>query len=252
MQFKILGSGGAIPIPRPFCQCEVCNQARLNSKLKRNSSCASIGNVLIDCPEDISDSLNRNNITNIDYLFLTHWHPDHTFGLRVVLEANYDFISHEANKVITVCLGKKVYKTLKEKFPVINYYVDVLKVAKLKFIEDKEIIKFNGFNVTVVGYKGPNSDWYAFLINDKLLYSSCDTIEFDNYKNFKNLDYWVTECGIFSVDTEISFSDMLLRIKELNPKYAILTHIEEPEINKIPDDIGKVKLGYDGMVIELS
>ena len=175
MKFKILGSGGAMPVPRPFCQCKLCNLARKNSKYKRNSCSAFIEdiNTLIDCPEDIGDSLNRENIKQVDNLFITHWHPDHTFGLRVLLEANFDFIKNKSLKYINIYIAKKVYEILKEKYPSIEYYTNVIKVAKIKFIEDGDKIKLKGITIDVVGYNGKNSDWYAFLLeknNKKLLY----------------------------------------------------------------------------------
>ena len=83
MELIILGSGGAIPTPRPFCQCIICKKARkLGEPYKRNSSSLFIQdiNTVIDCGEDISDSLNRRDVKKIDNLFITHWHPDHTFG----------------------------------------------------------------------------------------------------------------------------------------------------------------------------
>lgn len=269
MKLIILGSGGAIPTPRPFCQCELCKLARKNQNYKRNSSSAFIEEIktLIDCPEDIGDSLNRQNIKEIDRILITHWHPDHTFGLRVVLEAHFDFIENKPKKCIEICIGKKVYETLKERFPAINYYTDVIKVAKIKIIEHKEELKFGEIIIQVVGYSGKESNWYAFLIKNrekKILYSSCDTLHFEKYAEFKDLDLWVTECGIFSHDkvkSEISFPDLIKRIKEIKPKKTLLVHIEEVELqswgfdylDKLKEEYKDLKIDFshDGLVIDL-
>ena len=87
MELKILGSGGAMPTPRAFCQCDVCKNARKGFKYyKRNSSSLYIkeAKTIIDAPEDITNSINRENIKRdeIKNIFITHWHPDHAFGLR--------------------------------------------------------------------------------------------------------------------------------------------------------------------------
>ena len=258
-----------MPVPRPFCQCNLCALARKNKRYKRNSCSAFIeeSNTLIDCPEDIGDSLNRENIKQVDSLLITHWHPDHTFGLRVVLEANFDFIEHKAVRCITIYVAKKVYETLKEKYPALEYHTNVLKVAKMKFIEDGYKIKLNNVIFNVVGYNGKNSDWYAFLFekNGKtLLYSPCDTLHFNRYSKFKDIDIWVTECGIFSYDkvkSELSFPDLVKRLKETTPKRAILLHIEEIELQKWGLDYLKklkkehkdvhVEFAHDGLVLEL-
>jgi len=269
MKFKILGSGGAMPIPRLFCQCKLCSLARKNSKYKRNSCSAFVEdiNTLIDCPEDIGNSLNRENIKQVDNLFITHWHPDHTFGLRVLLEANFDFIENKPLKCVNIYIAKKVYETLKDKYPLIDYYSNVIKVAKIKFIEDGDKIKLNGITINVVGYNGKNSDWYAFLFeknNKKLLYSPCDTLHFNNYSKFRNIDLWITECGIFSHDkvkSEISFPDLIKRLKEISPKKTILVHIEEIELQRWGlDHLKELKeehkdlkfeFAHDGLTLEL-
>src|SRR3989338_3801760 len=185
MKFKILGSGGAMPVPRPFCQCKLCNLARKNSKYKRNSCSAFIEDIktLIDCPEDIGDSLNRRNVKQVDNLFITHWHPDHTFGLRYVLESNFNFRTNKADKTTKVYIPKKVFETLKQRFPVIEYYFNVQKTGALHIIEDGDKIKIRDVSISVVGYKGKESDVYAYLIESKakkVLYAPCDTISFDN------------------------------------------------------------------------
>lgn len=269
MKFKILGSGGAMPVPRPFCQCKLCTLARENNKYKRNSCSAFIEdiNTLIDCPEDIGDSLNRENIKQVDNLFITHWHPDHTFGLRVILEAIYNFLDRKVEHLINIYIGKKVYKTLEKNFPAIKYYVNTLNVAKINFIEDGDKIRFKDIFLSIVGYNGKKSDWYAFLFEKngkKLLYSPCDTLHFNKYSKFKDMDIWVTECGIFSHDkvkTELSFPDLIKRLKELRPKQTFLVHIEEIELNRwstqFLDELKQkyravnFEFTYDGRVIQL-
>ena len=71
MELTILGSGGCTVIPRPLCGCAVCEEAR-----KRGVPYARTGpslfihdiHLLIDCPAEISDQLNRWHIARIDYL----------------------------------------------------------------------------------------------------------------------------------------------------------------------------------------
>ena len=237
MKCKIIGSGGAIPTPRLFCECEICKKARIvGHPYKRNCSSFYIEsiNTLIDCPEDINDSLNAKNATRVDNLFITHWHPDHTFGLRLLLEANYDFIKEKVKKKIKIYIPTNVYNTLKEKYPTIRYMAEVIKLCNIIHIEDGNVIQIKNIKIKVVGYSGKNSETYAYLIekdNKRLLYSPCDTISFKNYYNFKNIDVWVTECGMFSnYEKEISFKELINRIKKIKPKKIILTHIEEEEL----------------------
>lgn len=267
MQLTILGSGGAIPVPRPFCQCIVCNKARKNFKYRRATSSLFIKeiNTVIDCGEDIAYSMNRENIAKVDNLFITHWHPDHTFGLRTILEANYNFRKRKASNSINVYIPKKVYLSLQKYFPVIDYYFNVEKVAKLFLIEDKNKIKFGKITIEVIGYKGKNSDTYAYLIRENkknILFSPCDTIGFENYKYQNNLDLWITECGISEEKgSELFIGDLIKRVNELKPKKTIFTHIEEIEqaldkgkyLDNVKKKYSSVKFeyAYDGMKIKL-
>ena len=86
MQILILGSGGCNPIPRATCQCNVCIEAR-EKGVPYSRSGPSIFiegiNALFDTPEEINSQLNRENITEVEYVFYTHWHPDHTLGMRL-------------------------------------------------------------------------------------------------------------------------------------------------------------------------
>jgi len=266
MKLTIVGSGGAIPTPRPFCQCSTCEKARKEGEpYKRNSSSLFIDDIftLIDCGEDIGDSLNRRNIKRVDNLFITHWHPDHTYGLRPLMEAHFNFFEGKPEKSLKICLPKKVLEDLKQHFPSISYFTGRLKVATPGEIEHGNSVRFGNIKVTAVGFQGKDSSIFAYLLEEKnkrVLYAPCDTIHFE--EKIFNLDLLITECGLFSSRVhEISFPAMMERIKLLKPKKTILTHIEEDEIkelgwnylNKMKEQYADVDFdfAYDGMEIEV-
>jgi phosphoribosyl 1,2-cyclic phosphate phosphodiesterase len=94
LRVEFLGTGGAMPIPRPFCSCRVCVEAR-----GRGLPCARSGpsvfvhgpDVLIDTPGEIVDQLNRSTARRIVACFYSHWHPDHTMGRHVFSTINADY-----------------------------------------------------------------------------------------------------------------------------------------------------------------
>ena len=144
MELIILGSGGATPTPKPFCQCLACKKARkFGEPYKRNSSSLFIKdiNAVIDCGEDIADSLNRRNIKTIDRLFITHWHPDHAFGLRPILQANFDFLKNKYEHPIDIYIPKKSYEILIEKFAAIDYFINVQKAGTLHLVDGGDKFK---------------------------------------------------------------------------------------------------------------
>jgi phosphoribosyl 1,2-cyclic phosphate phosphodiesterase len=237
MKMKILGSGGAIPTPKIGCSCSICTNARdIGHPYKRNSSSLFLEdvNALFDCPEDIHSSVNENNILKIDSLFITHWHPDHCFGLRLIMQHGFDFYREIALKNFSLYIPESVYNVLIKVYPAITYQLNTLKTAKLNLLKDRDIISLEKFTIQPIGFNGPDSDTFGYLISEndkKVLYSPCDTILFKKYSEFKALDLWLTECGCFSdFKHEISFENTIDRIKEIKPKKTIFTHIEEEEL----------------------
>src|SRR5262245_21700680 len=92
MQLTVLGSGGALVTPRPACRCRVCADARHNPAHARGGPSLYVheGNVLVDAPEDVLPLLVRAGAERVDHLLISHWHPDHTAGFRVVEQLTWD------------------------------------------------------------------------------------------------------------------------------------------------------------------
>ncbi|MBW3003339.1 MBL fold metallo-hydrolase [Candidatus Woesearchaeota archaeon] len=263
MKFRILGSGGAVTTPKPLCSCSNCRKARTDSKLKRNSSsfyCEDIA-ALVDCGEDIADSLNRFNITDVEYLFITHWHPDHTFGLRPLLESNFDWEKGKPRKKIKIFIPRKVYGVLKERYPSITYLIDALKLGTVKHLEHNNSVNIGDVRVTAAGFGGKDADTFGYMFESngkKLLYAPCDT--YFLIQQISGLDILINECGLVNLElpNEISFKKLIERLRQWKPKKVILTHIEEPELKRLNfDKLRKqysdlnLDFAYDGMRITL-
>jgi phosphoribosyl 1,2-cyclic phosphate phosphodiesterase len=260
MKFKILGSGGAIPTPRIGCTCSICKNAReIGYPYKRNSSSLFLEdvNALFDCPEDISLPVNENNILKIDSLLITHWNPDHCFGLRLIMQHGFEFYKERATKQFSLNIPEPVYNILLKVYPAINYQLNTLKTAKLNLLKDTDVIYLGKLTIQPIGFDGPDSDTFGYLItenNKNVLYSPCDTILFKSYSGFTNLDLWLTECGCFSdFKHEISFENAIDRIEEIKPKKTIFTHIEEEELKMAGWDYLQIlKDKYSGISFDFS
>ena len=78
-----LGTTSGCGVPAFFCHCKACEAARKDPSLRRGCSGVVVqGNatVLIDTPPDVRHQLIRENISDIDEVFLTHAHFDHLGG----------------------------------------------------------------------------------------------------------------------------------------------------------------------------
>lgn len=96
MKFEFLGTADTGGIPLLGCTCEVCEQARKESRCNRSTSAyltlddESV--VLFDAGEDtLSD---RFNTTKIRAVFLTHFHADHCLGLIRLRKAAYPIVCY--------------------------------------------------------------------------------------------------------------------------------------------------------------
>lgn len=285
MKLIILGSGGAATIPRPGCQCRVCVEARVKGLPYARSSASMYVtdvNVLFDTPEEISSQLNREGIKDVDYIFYSHWHPDHTLGLRVV-EKMYKFWlgrsvrGDKRAKKVQVCALTKVMKDLEDKYgSFFDYYreLDLIKTVSLK---DKKPYIIDGYKITAFEVVGSDVASTVFLIEQgkkKVVYAPCDVKPFPENPRLREAGLLVLggtfpegplrdgitiPKGNLLRNGLFSMQEALKLVKLLGVKKTVLTHLEE-EWGRSYDDYkttekqyrkNNVHFAYDGMKINV-
>ncbi|UCC32907.1 MAG: MBL fold metallo-hydrolase [Candidatus Bathyarchaeota archaeon] len=280
MELTILGSGGATTIPRPGCNCRICTEARIKGIPYTRSGPSMFikeGSVLFDTPEEIAGQLNRERIEAIDYIFYTHWHPDHTFGMRIA-ERMYKFwldIGVRGNKPknkVRVCAIREVMEDLRSmgsrRGPFFTYYErsDLIEPVEL---EDEEEFEIGRLSVTPFKVRTTYCSSTIFLIQEKskrVVYAPCDVKPFSESSQLKSLDLLII--GSFHLEGPLKEGIVIppenalrselfspTEIKELatrlKAKKTIVTHIEE-EWGKSYDEYRNLEepnllYAYDGM-----
>lgn len=85
-----LGSGTSAGVPMVACDCPVCHSADPRDRRTRSSIYVSAGGlrILVDTSPDFREQALRHDIRRVDYLFVTHAHVDHLFGLDDIRRIN--------------------------------------------------------------------------------------------------------------------------------------------------------------------
>lgn len=287
MNFIVLGSGGCTVTPRPCCTCPVCEEAReegIPYARTGTSLFLEDSNVLFDTPEEVIQQLNRESISNVDYIFYTHWHPDHTMGMRVVEQLNMHFLAlYVAGKLpskkVTVCALPEVMSDLKDIKNKHGSYLDYYErtgLVSLVTLEKGTPFRIGDVTITPVPVENPGFLSTVFVIESggkRVGYAPCDTkpLPVDALKELDVLiiggilpegelkdGYMIPERN--ELRKELFTLDELLEIiAELKVKKTICVHIEEEfgrsfdDYSKIEDEYKKytIEFAFDGMRIEV-
>ncbi len=273
MKIEFLGTAGPMAVPRPLCNCEVCQQARKKG-VPYSRSCPSLflhgPNLLFDTSEDINMQINRSKITQINGLFYSHWHPDHVMGRRVLEQLNANYVNHPSKNTRTdVFLPEQVGIDIK-RFLGTGDHLEFLKnkgCINLHNIIDGNSVSFNDIQVTP--FRLAEDYAYGFLVQDvktKILIIPDELSDWNPDHRFEGLDLAILPIGVLEyhplteerfvdvnhpvLNEECTFSKTIEIINKLNPKKTLLTHINGFSFDDLKTLENRLKL--EGLNIEIA
>ena len=280
MKWTILGSGGCIVIPKPLCQCRVCQQARKKGvPYTRTGPSAFLHdiNLLIDTPAEIASQLNRSHIRRIDYLILTHLDPDHVEGLRVVEQITLDFRSWRAYPEKQICLllpeqlGERIREIQSQYGPLLDFYQQSGFVRVMLFQGEVQI---NNVRITAIPVDRGSQLAFVYVFEKsgcKVVYAPCDFKSFPEHRTkVQYPDLLVIQPGIFesglkhhfkypadhiSRTTLYTFEQTLELAARIEARKVLFVHLEE-YWNRSYDDYcalesDGLKFAYDGIQVNV-
>ncbi len=282
MKLVILGSGGSVSIPRPLCNCENCSKAREKGipwARTGPSMFLEEGSILFDTPEEIRIQVEREKIKKIKHVFYTHWHPDHTQGIRIFEHIYFSHPDEPKKEVVNVYIPENAFSDF-EKLCSSIFFPEKKGYIKINKIQDRVPIKIGTTSITPLDFKRKDRVRYGYLIEQngiRTVYAPCSVFDISLDEYYQNLDLVLMEIGWFGNTKErraklpkghawhdhISFEENLEIMKKIRPQRTILVHIDGTRHLKSDanhDFLLKqakkykgfnIDIAYDGMKIEL-
>jgi phosphoribosyl 1,2-cyclic phosphate phosphodiesterase len=279
LKVEILGSGGAVTIPRPGCGCRVCVQAReQGAPYARSGPSVFVHgpDVLIDTPEESKEQLNRSQVTTIGAGLYSHWHPDHTAGRRMWESRNFNFRSWPPQFETTpVYVPERVWHDFETHYGLADQFrfLERQGTIEVRRLAEGEQFEVGGARVTPVPLAGENAHAFLFEGAGKRILIAMDETQGWDPPALGPLDLAVLPIGVFEhhpftgerlIPEEFCkppvhktrYATTLELVRALSPRRTVLSHIEE--MDRLSHD-ELVRLGaadgwepaYDGMVLEL-
>lgn len=235
-------------------------------------------NILFDTPEDITLELENAGIRQIDYIFYTHWHPDHTFGARVLEQANTEWSDdmswrQTAKHKTTVYMPGLVHREIMERLGPFFDFWEHVGVAEVRIIDSAVTIGDITIEPVVMETRHRTMTHNAIYVikssGKKVLYAPCDITPFPDNEEFYGCDLMILQTGWWGKEMaeraekgphyEISMDEIVAIIEKFKPKQVVLTHIGD-ELGMTLADLkdaenrqrdGRLKFAFDGMQISV-
>jgi phosphoribosyl 1,2-cyclic phosphate phosphodiesterase len=279
LRVEILGSGGAVTIPRPGCSCRVCTEAREQGVPYARSGPSVFvhgPDVLIDTPEESKQQLNRSGVSRIAAGVYSHWHPDHTAGRRMWEARNFDFRSWPPRYETTpVYVPERVWADFETHYGLADQFrfLERQGTVKVELLPEEGSFELDGTRVTAIPLAAENAQAFLFDDGTRRVLVAMDETHRWSPPDLGPLDVAVLPIGVFEhhpytgerlIPEEFCkppvrktrYGMTLELLAKLAPRRAVLSHVEE--MDRLSHD-ELVRLGgsdgwepaFDGFVVDL-
>ncbi len=282
MQIEFLGTAGPITVPKPFCTCRICEEAREKGiPYSRSGPGVFVHgpDILIDTPEEIKDQLNRSRIKNIRACIYSHWHPDHVMGRRL-WESKFD-IKQWPKRVdpIDVYMPEQVAVDFRNTLGTWDHLKYFEKVRLIRMIELKDGDLIHVDDTEVRPFRLAENYVYAFIFEcrgKRVLIAMDEILGWHPPEEAQGADLAVLPMGIVELNlttgeriiperhpilkTEATYRQTLEIIPKLKASRVVLYHIGEEvsyddlkkEESRLKNEgLGYISFAYDTMKVDI-
>lgn len=255
-RLRFLGSSDSQGVPRWWCHCAVCEEARstrLNARTRPSALIEGCERILIDASPELRLQMTREEIDQVDAVLVTHAHNDHILGLGDLVDR-----ARWTKLLCPVYLPEEVVPQARERFAYLERGDFYPKYAPLKSLESAPGT-FAGYQVRPVKVPHGWNGWsYALRFGGEggsWGYMS-DCIGLQDLEPWRDLDLLVLGTSFYHEAAPLegrSVYDVLEGLEliaELKPQQTVLTHLGHGVDIRTPLPEGVV-FAQDGLVVEL-
>ncbi len=256
-QLRFLGTSDSQGVPRWWCRCAVCEEARTtraNARTRPSVVIEGSERILIDCAPELRLQCVREDIGNFDAVLITHAHNDHILGLgdlgdraRWTREPCPVFAPAE---VLPQIASRFEYMS-REKSPYLCY----VPMAAL----ENTFREFAGYRATPIQVPHGFNGWsYAFRMDSSSGSWGYmpDCLGLEDLEPWRNLDVLVLGTSFYREPAPLegrSVYDVMEAVElvsKLGPKRTILTHLGHGVNVRRPPPEG-IQYARDGLIVPL-
>lgn len=249
-----LGTGDAMGVPRVYCDCEVCNEARVTGMNRRFRSSVVVeggqGHFWIDCGPDFATMMERRGQRFVEHILVTHAHFDHIGGLPEWADA-----CRWVGRKGQLYAPQEVLEIIMRQYPWIDRNLELHAV-------DQEII-LGGWHIK--GWKvfhGKNGYSYAYRLEKNgyawVYCSDAIALPEEQKQPLQGLDLLVLGTSFYHEKAEFStrsvydVTEALELITEITPKRTIFTHMSHDiDLNRDYPLPKEIEFALTGLEVEL-
>ncbi len=274
MKLKIVGSGGMYPLPNPFCNCALCEEARQKrGPYQRLGASLYVedAKLLIDTPAEIAIACDRQDIRELAYISLSHKHPGYAPGLRIAELFGKNAAASGGTPVHLIALPEVIEDMEAASDGILGYYEKVLRCIT---VESSAHLCLRGIEISLLNNKTPGGNTTVYLLEEgkkKVIYAGVHCRPFQPDERFydahlliigpvaaegpppkdKETQAALQYGGIFSLEEVLELKERY-RIKQV-----VITSIDERfgksygEYLRMEQKLKGVRYAYDGMSLKV-
>ncbi len=257
MKVTILGAGSAYGTPMIFNTWGKADKANPKNNRSRASVLLEIEgkNIIIDTGPDFREQINKNNVQNIDSVFITHGHYDHIAGIPELPRAT-KLLGHG----IDVFAASNTMTELKNSFGYLFHEKAEAepdsKSINWKLLPDEGEFIASGLNFITTQLPHHSMKSSAFRYKNFAYVTDWQEMSEAVREQLRGLDVLILECNNGTEPENNGHSDLFKIndvLEDIKPKRTILTHLSvrvdyDAFSQKLPPNC---ELAYDGMQIEI-